>query len=139
MKKQMLVAVVLLALGSTAPRMIHALPPQDASQLPEGAAVPTPDEVVGILSSKLSLSDDQKTKITPIITDRQQKMKALKADTSLRPMQHMRKAKGILSDSDKKINAVLTPDQQQKYAQVEQQMQDQMKQRMQQKKNGASN
>ena len=139
MKKQMLVAAFLLALGSTAPRMIHALPLQDTSQLPEKTTAPTPDEVVAILDSKLSLSEDQKTKITPIIADRQQKMKGLKADTSLRPMQRMRKAKEILSDSDKKINAVLSPDQQQKYAQVEQQMQEQMKQRMQQRKSGASN
>ena len=139
MKKRMFVTVFLLALASTAPRMIHALPLQDASRLPEETAAPTPDEVVGILDSKLSLSDDQKAKITPIIADRQQKMKALKTDTSLRPMQRMRKAKEILSDSDKKINAVLTPDQQQKYAQIEQQMQEQMKQRMQQRKSGASN
>jgi hypothetical protein len=126
-------------MDSAAPRMIHALPLQDTSQVPEKTASPTPDEVVSILDSKLSLSDDQKTKITPIVADRQQKIKALKADTSLRPMQRMRKAKEILSDSDKKINTVLTPDQQKKYAEVEQQMQEQMKQRMQQRKSGASN
>jgi hypothetical protein len=57
MKKQMLVAVFLLALGCTVPRMIHALPLQDASQLPEKTSAPAPDEVVDILDSKLSLSD----------------------------------------------------------------------------------
>jgi protein CpxP len=137
MKKQILAAVFLLALGF-APR-IHALPTQDQVQLPTGTTFPSPDEVVKILDSKLSLSDDQKSKITPIIVDRQQKMKAILADTSSRPMQQRRKAKQILSDSDKKINAILTSDQQQKYAQAEQQIQEQMKQRMQQGKKGTSN
>jgi len=139
MKKSMLVAVFLLALGSSAPRLIHALSLQDATQLPTGAAFPSPDEVVDILANKLSLSDDQKSKITPIIADRQQKLKAILADTSSRPMQQRRKAKQVLTDSDKKINAILTPDQQRKYAQVEQQMQEQMKHRMQEGKKGNSN
>jgi Spy/CpxP family protein refolding chaperone len=34
----------------------------------------------------------------------------------------------IMSDSDAKINAVLTPDQQAKYAQIEQEMRDHMRQ-----------
>ncbi|HEY1647281.1 MAG TPA: hypothetical protein VGF96_04825 [Terracidiphilus sp.] len=138
MKKSMLVAVLLLALGSTAPRMTYALQLQDTTQLSTGTAFPSADEVVSILADKLSLSDDQKGKIKPIIAERQQRLKSILADTSSRPMQQRRKAKQVLSDSDKKINAILTPDQQQKYTQVEQQIQKQMKQRMQEKK-GTSN
>jgi hypothetical protein len=87
----------------------------------------------------LSLSDDQKSKITPIIADRQQKLKALQADTSLRPMQRVRKAKAILNESDKKIKANLTPDQQQKYVEIEQQIRDMAKQRVQEQKGGSTN
>ena len=87
-----------------------------------------------MLDSKLALSDDQKNKITPIIADRQEKMRALRSDTSLRPMQRRRKAKEIMSDSDQKIKAVLTPDQQQKYAEMEQQMRDEAKERRQEQK-----
>jgi hypothetical protein len=115
MKKSMFVTLFVLALGATAPRMIRALPLQDATQISTGTAFPSPEEVVGILADKLSLSDDQKSKIAPIIADRQQKLKAILADTSSRPMQQRRKAKEVLSDSDKKINAILTSDQQQKY------------------------
>jgi len=138
MKKSMLVTLFVFALGTTAPRMTHALPLQDTTQLPTETAFPNHDEVVGLLAEKLFLSNDQKSRIAPIIADRQQKLKAILADTSSRPMQQRRKAKEVLSDSDKKINTILTLDQQQKYTQVEQQIQKQMKQRMQQGKKETS-
>ncbi|HEY2675404.1 MAG TPA: hypothetical protein VGI65_00445 [Steroidobacteraceae bacterium] len=87
-----------------------------------------------MLASKLSLSDDQKNAITPIIADRQQKLKALMADASAPRRQRGQQARQIMSDSNAKINAILTPDQQTKYAQIEQQMREQMKQHMQDRK-----
>jgi Spy/CpxP family protein refolding chaperone len=99
----------------------------------QGAAdLPTPEQVVSKMSDKLSLSADQKTKITPIIADRQAKLKALSANTSLSRPQRMRQARSILNDSDSKINAILTPEQQQKYSQMQQEMREQMKERAQQ-------
>jgi Spy/CpxP family protein refolding chaperone len=93
---------------------------------------PTPEEVVAKMSGKLNLSEDQKTKIAPVIADRQTKMKALMADTSGRRMQKARKAKSIMSDSDKKIEAVLTSDQKKTYAQMKEEMKEQMQARRQQ-------
>ncbi len=96
-----------------------------------GAMQPrTPDEVVDTLAAKLNLSGDQKAQIKPIIADRQQKLQALKAESS-RPMQKKRKAKSIFEDSDKKIEAVLNDQQKQQYAQIEQQMKEQLRERMQ--------
>ena len=92
----------------------------------------TPEQVVALMTAKLSLTDDQRAKITPVIADRQQKIQALKADTSERPMQRAKKAKEILAESDKKIKAVLTPDQVTQYDALEQQMKD----RAQAKRNG---
>jgi hypothetical protein len=60
-----------------------------------------PDEVVAILDSKLSLSDDQKAKITPIIADRQEKIREL-ADSSGRHMRKGRQMKSIYEESDQK-------------------------------------
>jgi len=139
MKQFVILALLLLATLAIAARPLDALPLQDSAQPPPAAALPTPAQVVGILDSKLSLSDDQKSKITPIIADRQQKLKALQADTSLRPMQRVRKAKAILNESDKKIKANLTPDQQQKYVEIEQQIRDMAKQRVQEQKGGSTN
>jgi phosphotransferase system IIB component len=75
------------------------------------------------MSGKLNLTDDQKTKITPIVAARQTQMRALMADTSGRRMQKARKAKSIMSDSDKKIEAILTNDQKKIYAEMKEQLQ----------------
>ena len=98
---------------------------------------PTPEETVARMSSKLNLTDDQKAKITPIIADRQTQMRALMADTSGRRLQKARKAKSIMSQSDKKIEAVLTSDQKKTYAQMKEQTKEQLQERRQQ--NAGSN
>jgi Spy/CpxP family protein refolding chaperone len=92
---------------------------------------PTPQESVNRMSSKLNLSDDQKEKITPIITDRQNQMRALMADTSSHRLQKARKAKSIMSDSNNKIEAILTKDQKKTYEQMKEEMREQMQSRMQ--------
>jgi Spy/CpxP family protein refolding chaperone len=79
----------------------------------------------------LNLTDSQKEQLKPIIQDRQEKMQALRSDTSLRRGQRARKMKGILEDSDKKIKAILTPDQQKLYEAMEQQMRERRKERRQ--------
>jgi len=91
----------------------------------------TPEQVVNTLAAKLNLTDDQKAKIQPVIADRQQKLAALKSDSSMRPMQKKRKLKSIFEDSDKKIKAVLNDEQKKQYTELEQQMREQMKERMQ--------
>lgn len=105
----------------------------DAGSSAQAAPQITPEAVVNRLATKLNLTDDQKTQITPIIADRQQKLQELRSDTSMRKMQKMRKAKGIFEDSDKKINAILNDQQRQQYAQLEKQMREEMKQRRQEK------
>jgi Spy/CpxP family protein refolding chaperone len=94
--------------------------------------LPTPEEAVARMNAKLNLTDDQKNKITPIIADRQEKMRALMADTSGRKMRKARKAKSILSDSDKKIEAVLTSDQRKIYEQMKEEAREEMRARRQQ-------
>ncbi len=64
----------------------------------------------------LSLSDQQKSTITPIIASRRQKLQTKTA---------------LMEDGDAKFKAILTPDQQQKYAQIEAQMRRQAKQHLQ--------
>jgi hypothetical protein len=56
-------------------------------------------------------------------------MRTLMADTSSRRMQKARKAKSIMSDSDKKIEAVLTDDQKKTYSEMKVQMKEQMQAR----------
>ena len=94
--------------------------------------------MIDVLTQKLALSDDQRNQIEPIITDRRAKLTALREDTSMHRFQRMRQAKKIVQDSDKKINAILNPDQQKKYAELEEQMRQKMRERMQQGQNGAN-
>jgi len=87
-----------------------------------------------MMTAKLNLTPDQQAKITPIIADRQQQMQAIRADTGSRPMQRMKKAKAVGEESDKKINAILTPDQQKQYAALKKQM----KERREEQKSGVN-
>jgi hypothetical protein len=91
--------------------------------------MPTPEQVVQKMGEKLNLTDQQKTQITPIIADRQQKLQALRADTSMERPEKAQKARQIFQDSDTKIKAVLTDEQKQKYEVMQQQMRNQMRQR----------
>jgi protein CpxP len=102
------------------------------------AQMPNPDQVTDMLAAKLTLSDDQKTQIKPIIADRQQKMAVLRADDSMRKGKKFREMKGVLDDSDRKINALLNDQQKQQYAQIEQQMREQIRERMKEQKSAGA-
>jgi hypothetical protein len=133
-KKKFLIIATLFALAISIPQALKA---QDSSTQDNARKLPTPEEVVAMLDSKLSLTDDQKAQIAPLIADRQQQLRAAAANDSTRRFKKARKMKSIYEDSDKKINAILTDDQKKKYAEIEQQMHEQMKERRQQAKNNS--
>lgn len=135
MKKVFLSAMVAFALCAGTTMILHA---QDtpAPQEQTGAHHwPTPEEVVARMDAKLSLTDDQKAKITPIITERQEKMKEL-ADSSGRRRKKGREMKSIMADSDAKINAVLNADQKKKYAEMEADAREHARERRQERRSG---
>jgi Spy/CpxP family protein refolding chaperone len=132
MKNAMFATLCLAALCSSVPGTLYALPAADPAAPATTPAFPSPDAVVEMLGSKLSLSQDQASAIAPIIADRQQKIKAILADTTAGAMERRRKAREVFSDSDAKINAILTSEQRKKYAEIEQQMREQMRQHMRQ-------
>jgi Spy/CpxP family protein refolding chaperone len=137
-KKLVLTVIVngALAMGLAAASIPARAQDQDA-QSTGTRQMRSPDEVVQKLGEKLNLTDDQKEQIKPIIADRQQKLQALRSDTGRR-RQKAREAKSILEDSDKKIKAILTPDQQKQYAELEQQMKERRQERRQTSNGGDS-
>ena len=141
MNGRMFSCVLMMGLLLAAAPSVSRAAAQGQSRSPAASTTqpPSPDEVVDALAAKLNLSDNQKTQITPIIADRQQKLQALRSDSSIRPMQKMGKMKGIFEDSDKKIKAVLTDQQKQQYVQMEQQMRQQMRERMQNRRASGGN
>ena len=67
--------------------------------------------------NRLGLTADQKTQIKQIRQDEKQQIQAVKADNSLSKDQKKAKIQDIRQNGTSKINALLTPEQQQKFAQ----------------------
>jgi periplasmic protein CpxP/Spy len=116
--------VLLILLGGAVAFSANAQSPSQTQAPGAASAAPphSPTEIVAMLGKRLSLTDEQKSQILPIITERQQKIQAVRNDPSLPPQQRMSQVQSIMKDSDAKINALLTPEQQQAYSQVEQGM-----------------
>jgi len=70
------------------------------------------------LSEKLNLTDAQKTAIKPILATEANEIKAVNQDASLSNKQKETKIKEIRDNGREKINALLTPEQQQKFAEM---------------------
>jgi len=68
----------------------------------------------------LNLTEEQKTKLRPIIAEENQQMEAVRNDSSLTTDQKVAKANQIRETASPKIKAVLTPEQLQKLADMQQ-------------------
>lgn len=95
---------------------------QNASTAAPQHRAPDPQKQAARLTKRLGLSDDQSSKITSILQDRQQQLSAARSDSSLSPQDRRAKMRSIQQDTDTQINAVLTPDQQSQYATMKQNM-----------------
>jgi Spy/CpxP family protein refolding chaperone len=67
------------------------------------------------LSQALELTDDQKTKVKPILEARDQKLKDMRADTNLAPEDRRTKMRSIFEETQEQMKGVLTPEQFEKY------------------------
>lgn len=84
------------------------------------------------MSAELQLTPQQKKQVLPILEQEAPKMKAIKADTSLGPMQKAMKLKQVSNETDTKLQPILTPQQYQKLQQMHAQEREQMMQKMEQ-------
>jgi periplasmic protein CpxP/Spy len=101
------------ALGTTA-----ALAQDQGQTTPPGhptRGMRDPEHQLADLTQKLNLTADQQTQIKPILVDRQAKMHDLMQNQSLSQDDRRTQARTIMSDSNSKIEAVLTGDQKQKF------------------------
>jgi Spy/CpxP family protein refolding chaperone len=96
--------------------------------LQEPAAIPSEtvtlghsaNDVVNVLAKRLALTEEQKTKILPIIVERRRKIQEVWNTSELFVRQKQVQERGINKESDRRINALLTGDQQKAYAALEQ-------------------
>jgi Spy/CpxP family protein refolding chaperone len=70
-----------------------------------------PQREAARLSKKLNLSSDQTAKIEPILADRDQKIAALKSDTTITPMIAEKQMHTIRQQTRQQLASILTPDQ----------------------------
>ena len=85
------------------------------------------------MSAALNLSPAQKQQVRPILMEEAPKLKALKSNTSLGPMQKAMQMHQIADDTDTKLKPILTPQQYQTWEGMRAQERQQMMQKMQNK------
>jgi len=73
------------------------------------------------LSKELNLTDEQKTKVKPILDEQTKQMHATQEDSSLTQEQKHDKMKQIHETTHSQINDILTPEQQKKFAALKEQ------------------
>ena len=78
----------------------------------------SPEAHLQMLSEKLNLTDDQETKLRPVLQEREQQLKAMHDDSSLSQDQNRAKLTAIHESLYEQINAVLTPEQQDKFKEM---------------------
>ena len=103
-----------LLAGSLAFAQAPLTPAPDAQQPAQTAApahAPNPHRQAMHIARQLNLSRDQAAKLEPIFADRDQKIAALRADTSLQPKDARRQMRAIRESTEQQLSSVLSPDQ----------------------------
>jgi protein CpxP len=96
-----------------------------------GGRMMNPEARVKQLDEKLKLSDEQKTKLTSLFTaqaDAQKKMREEAQDGDREAMRE--KMQAFRADNEKKLNAILTADQQKAYKAFQEEQRAEMEKRM---------
>jgi protein CpxP len=111
--------LLVLALGVGSAAFAQTPDAQQTANPPQAGATmhrSNPNRQAKELGKRLSLSSDQVSQLEPIFADRDQKMAALTSNTSLDPKSMRQQRRAVMMDSEQKVNAVLTPAQQQQWA-----------------------
>lgn len=113
MKKFVFASALAIALAGTV-AVAQDPAPAPAPAPAAGKHMPNPHKMAAKMATELSLTDDQKAKIEPILVDRQQKMQALMADSASDEGAKKKQGHAIMKKSNEDIAAILTPEQQEK-------------------------
>ena len=114
-------SLLVLALGAGSAALAQT--PDAQTSTPPQQHAPNPQHQAKDLARRLGLSPDQTAQIEPILADRDQKVQALLSNTSLDRSAVRQQRRAIMTDTESKINAILTPAQQQQWATLRQERQ----------------
>jgi hypothetical protein len=110
----------------TAPKVIA----QDAMSAPGDGANAEAMQKLQKMSAALQLTPSQKKQVMPILMEEAPQIKALKADTSMPPLQKAMKMRQIGETTDSKMKPILNPQQWQTWETMRAQEKQQMMQKM---------
>jgi Spy/CpxP family protein refolding chaperone len=71
---------------------------------------PSPQKIEQV-AKQLNLTPEQEAKLFPILKAEAPKIEAIKANTSLSPIQKMEQLKAVHDQTDPQVKSILTPDQ----------------------------
>ena len=129
-KKLILLAVCMLAVGAFAQQNPPAQGGGDDQGRPR-RGMPSVDDQVKTLTEKLSLTDDQQTKVKAILEDGRSQTTKIFQDDSMSREDKMAKIRTLREAGNTKIREVLTDDQKKKFDDMQKEAQDRMRQRQQ--------
>ncbi len=100
------------------------------AQMPQGTPEQMVERRLEHLSKSLKLSDDQKTKLKPILENSMKEMAKIREEKKGDRKALLTSAKERMDATEKEISAILTPEQQTKFAAQRDKMRDKMEDRM---------
>ncbi len=109
MKKSSLFALALGAVIAFSPAA------QAQEKKGDGKGRPSPEERLKQLTEALKLTDEQKTKLEPIVKEESEKLRAIFADANATREEKGKKMLDARKEITAKVKAVLTPEQGEKY------------------------
>lgn len=120
---KVLLPVLALTVGLAAPLSLSAQPSGDRPQRPEragpgGPGGGGPGARLEQMSERLALTAEQKTKVQAILESERSSVEALRADASLTQEARREKMQAIRRSFAEQIRAILTPEQQAKFAET---------------------
>jgi Spy/CpxP family protein refolding chaperone len=114
------------AQSSPSPQQSPAPPAETQSSGSSSARPTSPQSGNGpSIDQELQLSDDQKQKIAAVVDDENRQIESVRNDNSLSLEQKQQKALAIRQTGSPKIKAILTPEQLEKLAAIQQRMRQQ--------------
>jgi periplasmic protein CpxP/Spy len=125
MKQHATVLVILFAASLVLPMCAYA-----QAQSPSPAEKQEMMAKLEKMSTDLQLSPQQKKQMAPILMEEAPKMKAIKSNTSLGPMQKAMQMKQVGQEMDAKVKPILSSEQYAKYEQMRAQEREQMMEKM---------
>jgi Spy/CpxP family protein refolding chaperone len=109
--------VIMILLGI---RMLAGAPlPQYGGQHMRGRM--TPEDQLARMTKQLQLTDEQQARIKPILEEQHKQMMDLRQDTSMSREDRIAKFREVRQQSLEKIKPILTPEQQKKWQEIQEQ------------------